>query len=447
MNVHYKITIFLMIGLGCTIAGMDNLKNEDLKQKESTLFQFFNIDYSAYTTLPPDMRNVIEVCDIKNEHLWQEKKWLCRDTSSKHSKYDREKSIVFFNNATGVLATTQHSSVYFFDVKKKSKISSMGAYGRLIFSGCFNSSGTHVALGLEHFIYVYDIEKNSKIAEFFHEGENRSVCFNYVGNCIAAGSGKKVCIFDSNSSKKISFKLSARITSLCFSADDKCLVVGTKEKDNSRDYRDYGKAYIFDIQTKRMIKKTINGLWVCSVLNNKSSYAMGSRYRTCLFNREQKRKSAKIRYIDRAYSFCSESSGAYAARGTSKNVIIIDTHKAINRAVFTVWSPIESVCFDASGNYLAASSNSGIVWLFERYHACCLRQLMLLKIINLWLRVQRPNKGITTFQGLLWAITTLFCFDYEFYSEMENAFALFPKKIQEFFLEKVSKNIHVYGKY
>lgn len=434
--------IFLVVSVSHGIVGMEDKEN-DSKKLPSALFQFFKVPED----LPSELYPLINVCDIREQHLWQENEWFYKSTRPDLFVYNKESGKVFFNGATGILAVARQDNVDFFDVAKQLKISLLNTREKFIYSGCFNLQGTHMALGFKSSVWVYNLEDSDQITSFGHSGSNRVVCFNNAGNCVAAASKEWVTIVDIDFIKEIFRCNIPKATSLCFSADDKNLVVGIQNEEISRFDKDYSKAYIFDIETNRHLKKT-NGSWVSSLANS-NTYAMGSPYTSCVFNKEKKKKSARVRYSDQAYSFCSAHSGDYIARGTSRGVAIVDTHKAINRNFFTLWRPVLSVTFDESGNYLAASS-TGLACLFERCRECSLRQLMLLKIINLWLRVCKHSKKNDTVNNCFFYIARLFSSDtsdvQSLQDEMENSFKVFPPGIQACIQEMIGKNIQRYGK-
>ncbi len=110
---------------------------------------------------------------------------------------------------------------------------------------------------------------------------------------------------------------------------------------------------------------------------------------------------------------------------------------------FTYDKRVTSASFNGIGTEMVVATDDGNIQIFAQYKTDNLQQILLKKLLYLWLQLQMPNKEIDTPETLLGIVAQMLCCNYD---ELSNTWASFPKHMQEVIWTSMYKKIQRYGK-
>lgn len=445
--MYGKQLFFLMMLFVSSIAfGMD--LDEYKKENSSGLLQFFG-DFDRYNGIP--FENVMSTtsCDISNRHLW-----YCDQTLLYPSRK--------------IIPKNPWEASY-----------ELPTY---VLSVCFDNAQKQVVLAVEKEVHRYDMHLRKEIMPYLIcDDKVHSVCCDGFGKLVIGSSDKCAYIFEGD--KKINLKHQGCVTSVSTDRLGNYLATG------STDYQ----ARIYDMQAQRWTSLFSYrcAVYAVSFNNSGTRLAVADGKDIHIVERDTEKTLAKFTTLDNesVYSLCLTPCGDYVAVGTRRGMVYVFDVEIPNQCTsfdLKGYGGINSVCFDNFGNYLAIGTNSkmciidmntkqeiasfghkGNIWsvcfdsssthlatgeenqarIFALCNTCTLQQLMVLKMINLCLRVQKPSKKITAIGDFFTSIILLctsrgVLFD----DELIRAWYTFRQGLRDVMWNAIQKTITLHGK-
>lgn len=117
------------------------------------------------------------------------------------------------------------------------------------------------------------------------------------------------------------------------------------------------------------------------------------------------------------------------------------TGKELLRIVYDAC--VRDATFNFQGTEIVVGTKKGRIQVLARYDKYNLQQLLLKKLLHVWLQVEKPNKNISAPEELLHSVATLLCCDRQ---ELHNAWASFPENMRNAVWLSMYKKIQKYGK-
>lgn len=105
--------------------------------------------------------------------------------------------------------------------------------------------------------------------------------------------------------------------------------------------------------------------------------------------------------------------------------------------------PVKSAKFNELGTEIIVGTDDGKIQVLAHYYPKTLSQILLKKLLHLWLQLKRPSKKINSPNSLLWTIASLLRCNLQ---ELQNAWNLFPDNMQNALWLSMHKKIQKYGK-
>jgi WD40 repeat protein len=164
-----------------------------------------------------------------------------------------------------------------------------------------------------------------------------------------------------------------------------------------------------------------------------------------IFNMNTKREITSIEHTQSVHTVLFDSSGKYLITRAIDNIIrIFDirTHQKV--ASFSPKNTILSMCVGLSKNLIAIGTNGdNEARIFAPHTTWTLEQILLKRILNTWLLVEKPNKNITSSKKLLKDIAAKFQLQKE---ELHTVWNSFPLTMQAALWRSMHDKIERYGK-
>jgi WD40 repeat protein len=104
---------------------------------------------------------------------------------------------------------------------------------------------------------------------------------------------------------------------------------------------------------------------------------------------------------------------------------------------------VTSASFNGMGTEIVVATDDGNIQILAKYHTDNLQQILLNKLLHVWLVLQKPSKEISSVTKLLDSVAQLLRIDW---SELYRAWASFPEHVQRAMWLSMSKKIQRYGK-
>lgn len=104
---------------------------------------------------------------------------------------------------------------------------------------------------------------------------------------------------------------------------------------------------------------------------------------------------------------------------------------------------VTSASFNGIGSEMVVATDDGNIQIFAQYKTDNLSQILLKKLLHLWLQLQKSNKQIDSPEKLLDNVAQMLCCDEK---EMNTAWQSFSKHMQEAIWSTMYKKIQRYGK-
>jgi len=423
--------IILIIAILCnliTISMEKPLHQSSYKEQNILeLFSFNSVNLNAVPAIKKTIANFI----------LNEKQWWYLDTIFSHPK---AVTAVCFNNANTLLATgSKDKKAYVFDITTK-KIISFFQHAACVNSVCFNNTGILLATGSDDYkTRIFTINPANLYMSIQHAHKVSSVCFNPTGTQIAIGEkGYTIYISDiSNINRETrSHWVNSSVKSINFDPTGKFLAVTTHDDLHIINLHD----------NKNIILNNFNNANFSCFDHSGQHLAIASPlFQAKIFNMNTKKETTSIEHHQSVHTVLFDSSGKYLITRAIDNIIrIFDirTHQKV--ASFSPKNTILSMCIGLSKNLIAIGTNGdNEALIFAPHTAWTLEQILLKKIFNTWLLIEKPNKNITSSKKLLKDIALKFQLQIE---ELHNVWNSFPLKMQAALWRSIHDKIEQYGK-
>jgi hypothetical protein len=95
------------------------------------------------------------------------------------------------------------------------------------------------------------------------------------------------------------------------------------------------------------------------------------------------------------------------------------------------------------GTEMVVATDDGKIQIFAKYCTDSLSQILLKKLLHLWLQLQMPDKEIDSSEKLLDTVARMLCCDYD---EINETWKSFPENVQQAVWLSMHKKIQKYGK-
>src|SRR5690606_19666186 len=196
-------------------------------------------------------------------------------------------------------------------------------------------------------------------------------------------------------------------------------------------------------ETKLLVKTTTSPYGLSLYDNDQIVYALYKKELTD-FNTKNLSKSLLSEKFTKILTLACNYKSNILALG-SKNgflqLLNLCEHKNLMNATFT--NPIYSLSLHPTNNKIAIGLKNGAIHFFTHHAYPTTKQLMLRKILYLWLQCKKPNKKIKNPKILLINIAHLFKIRY---TELFSTWNSFPPCMQRAIWENMHKLIKKYGK-
>jgi len=123
-------------------------------------------------------------------------------------------------------------------------------------------------------------------------------------------------------------------------------------------------------------------------------------------------------------------------------VTILNAHTLEKILSLTIPHTPLSIAFSHDNKYFAFSDDTKLMHLFEQYEHPTHQQLMLRKILQLWMLVKKPDKRITSIESLLSAVASLFRLQH---NELSGVWNTFTEPLQQAIWTNMDSLIQTYG--
>jgi WD40 repeat protein len=411
------------------------------KIQKNSIDEFFGFNVA--------LSNNSQIKDVYSKHGSKNvAQWLYVNQIFDHDDY--YVASISFDPKGRFFASASDRKVRLFD--QETQIESVVWSHGLVSSVRFDSTGRFFVAALQYCEpYIFDLITHKR-SVLLNCGYARSLCFDPTGKFLAKGTGiGSISILDiATQNESVIFNCNEVVYSVCFCPTGKYIAAVT----------DNGSAYIIDIVKQDAF----------IVFNNRQEYvhsvcfdSLGNRLaagfrdgRVRMFNIETQDEIMEFQQGKSVYSVCFDPAGKRLATGSSDGKArIFDLRTQQEYTIFNGNYFVKSVCFDFTGERLAVESHDCKARILNWFKKQTLHQIMLKKIINLWLQVQKPNKKIINIDQLFADIMQLFVIKNEKTEallfqldreELQLVWKTFPVNMQQAIWETVAKRIGTYGK-
>ena len=171
--------------------------------------------------------------------------------------------------------------------------------------------------------------------------------------------------------------------------------------------------------------------------------AIGSKERVDIISIDTPHKIISFPHPNIVLAVWFSPCGKQLATGTHGQARIFDINTQKEIASFSNPYGVASICFDSINNFLATMSTDHIMRTFTRHDAWTFEQLSLKQLLNQWLLIEKPDKGINTPDILLTDIARKFDLRKKY---LENIWQQLPDLMQYALWQTMKYKIDKYGK-
>jgi WD40 repeat protein len=383
---------------------------ESIMQKElkKTMIEFFfGIKKNNYELLPGDIsKGLIDKPAMQlllpNNQPWHYIEQVISDDSLLLSFVD--------DNRLVSLDTTE---VKYFDLTTK-KITHQVRYNTFSHDKiCLNKSGKQFGMISRNQVRIFDIEQSKSLIDIhcnypYETEKTVALCLSYDGTCLVCISDwKSLLIFDVISGKEIK-----------------------RTHFKSKSYYEAIYHLCIDNLNQKIVISTEDHIIISSVLANGDI-----EYEVTIPH-------------EKTASLCFDQSGGILAAAFYDGLISMfdaTTGQCLYSLFFDEWT--RTLCFDKNNKRLVVGSGERYlersIRVINQYNNFTLEQLMLRKIMNIWLQVKKPNRGIDSEKKLLKNIAQLFFLDGK---ELHRVWKSFPSFMRTVIKKGMLKRIQKHGK-
>lgn len=406
-----------------------------------SLSQFFGIDKKYVNTMALDVHQVMSKQCLSDSDVWVVDLAIKQEDTHDHSsdQYSYPLKSAYFNK--------QGTEIMFQSCKLMKVIKRENGVQKFIYntphqvySAQFDSTGNAIVVVEGDFkVYILDAGGNKKNDFGFCGGMKAQ--FNQIGTeIIMARNDGTVGVIDSNNGKSL-LKLPSHnggITHVCFNYLGTQLATASYDNDKAHIWnRENGKKMLqlshekvvysvyFNRKGTKILTASCDGtirLWN----NNKASE---------LYGKELWRVKHVVP-VDSAVFHPAEKTIMAVIRDCTVRIYDKKTRTELIKLVYD--AGVSSAGFNHQGTEIVTTSNDHMIRVWAQYKDYTLPQIMLRKIIHVWLCLKKPDKAINGVEKLLCTIGSLLNCDQ---TEIMQVWRSFPVKIQSFLWSFVEKQI------
>ena len=408
-------------------------------QKKQTIFEFFGIDNKMSESKTQDLKQTIA------PHVLDGKQWWYVDKTFPHK--DVVNSVCISPSETLLATGARDYAAHIFDINTEKKIASFPRDG-CVNSVCFDPTEKYLATGSsDGEVRISDIKIKKAIASIPNNNKVYSLCFSPSGKLLAVAEGAhtnyiednySVHIFDIENKKDIKEVAcsphSGLINSICFDPTEKYLAIASfsgthilnlenEEKNTSFDFDGSANSLCFDFSGKFL--------------------AIGSLYRAQIFDIDTHKEIAYFPHHYIVYdAFFNDSGKCLATRASDGKIRIFDI--ATSKKVVTIAhsNNIFSMCVSPSKNILVTGSINE-ARMFAEHNKWTLEQLLLKRMLHLWLLTAKPDKNIDSINRLLADSASKFRLEKK---HLHHIWQTLPDTMQSALWRTMHNKIKLYGK-
>ncbi len=411
-----------------------NSIEQDSDEQSMVIFFGLNNKIIAPEYIPQEIKQGIGVHVLGGKEWWHLSN-IFEYKDSSGDKYDTSRSVCFNDISNQLAVISNKNDVQIFNLTDNKKVTSF--QGNDIESVCFNHKGNQLAIVSRFNVRIFDLVIDNKLV-FSLEHNNYALlaaCFNRIGNQLALASGdQKVRIFNlANGKELFSFTHKCFVMSFCFNHDGNLLATASARE-----------ARIFDLANNKELFLFQHNNPVDSVCFNYDGHQLATGSKGVrIFDLADGKELFLFQHNKTVDSVCFSHDDNRLAMASSKKTQIFDPID--NKELFSFeqdYDIYSTGCFNYIGNRLVMASG-GKALIFTRYTALVFKQILLKKIITLWLCVEKPSKKIVSVSLLFKALQSKFRLDLQ---ELCDTWKTFSEFMQLAIWRSIEYKIKQYGK-